>query len=96
MKKKRKLPGKFYLAAATGILLVAAVITWNSSGEKRETEIQQQAATVLPTGSAEAATDSLKDRIGEGAGRPGGRSGWRGKTGGLGRFGAGIRPGSQP
>lgn len=58
MKKRRKLPGKFYLAAAAGILLVAAVIACNSSGEEKE--IQQQAATVLPTGSAETATDSLK------------------------------------
>ncbi len=84
MKKKRKLPGKFYLAAAAGILLVAAVIAWNSSGEKKETEIQQQAATVMSGESAEAATDSLKktesekEPAGLGAGSDGGENleGW--------------------
>lgn len=60
MKKKRKLPGKFYLATAAGILLVAAVIAWDSSGEKKETEIQKQAATVMATESAVMGTDSLK------------------------------------
>ena len=55
MKKEKKLPKKFYLTVAAGILITAAVLVLNSSEHKRETETNQNTADAMQTESEETA-----------------------------------------